>query len=857
MKRASTEHDKQIALMKFLASSAKRLGVADHVYVVGGAVRNFVLNQPIKDIDVVVDPTVTGKDSAWLAEKLDRLIPTDTSFVTNQYGVAIITVKGSWMLDGHDLKGEVIEIANTRKESYGGESGKGYKPSEVLPATVLEDVARREFSMNSLLWRMSELASGPDKAEILDLTGCGLEDLKNGLMRCPSDPDQTFADDPTRMIRAIKFMLRYNFKPTKDTEAAIRRNAQKLLNVPHEAVAKLLVTDLFKEKTYAKALEMMDRLGLLEPVRTMMKEHEAFLTYMRRWITTKPVMMLFDLLDMGIPMEENLNFLSKDQQQQLRSVAVTLNDNDSIALLEGLRQPSSVWKDKSYFTNMTRDLGLSPKDIPKFNADLTAKARTLLLEDPKLVLNPESFRGLLRAQVMTKTASVKEPVDYTSVTLDESEPLLRWFKNQFPLLPFYHAEHGILNSSPSEEELEATKLGSEVTVHVIGVINTPDLQAVEVVLDKFAPTEGRVFIPVASTSQEVPVPDKYWNDYVMTIPGISLPAKFTYGDNGSHFTKKAASYIRYTGLILENPDDLLKWYRFNINPRLLKRRLAHHVTLEFEPQNLDLPWGKKVDVTVTGFVDNDEIQAVKVKIPQEFTTPRIPHVTVATQGWVEASTTNKYMGEAIAERGPALKARVGWSDGKEVFFEAPKLSKTASLLPIMEPIYNLREIAKQMILLEDHLFQPRKQCPDCIDKHLMCIEALGEEMVTLCEADSPFAMIGVGIAEIVRYLYVVLDHPSTTLESRFRQAADMLRKVRKEISKATREHRTFTSPSRMLDKTATKSDSEKEDEAASDLVKGSPKYKPPRKDSRKERMDVADPDLSKRDPDLSLNYKSV
>lgn len=54
-----------------------------------------------------------------------------------------------------------------------------------------------------------------------------------------------------------------------------------------------------------------------------------------------------------------------------------------------------------------------------------------------------------------------------------------------------------------------------------------------------------------------------------------------------------------------------------------------------------------------------------------------------------------------------------------------------NLLPVMNPYFNMREICKQSILLEDHLFQKRKRCQDCVRKHLLTIEALAEELVTL------------------------------------------------------------------------------------------------------------------------------
>jgi len=231
-----------VALMKFLSGVAARLGVGQHVYVVGGAVRNFVLGEPVKDVDIVIDSVALGgKDSAWFAKELTKAIPTQTSLVTNNYGVAILTIKGDWEVGGVNLKGEDIEIANARKESYGGEAGKGYKPDAVEPATIAEDICRREFNFNCLMWRLLDLAEGPDKAEIIDLTGCGLRDLQEGVARCPRDPDIVFADDPSRMVRLVRFVVRYGFKIPPDVEAAVRRNAHRLKDMPSSALSNLLV----------------------------------------------------------------------------------------------------------------------------------------------------------------------------------------------------------------------------------------------------------------------------------------------------------------------------------------------------------------------------------------------------------------------------------------------------------------------------------------------------------------------------------------------------------------------------------------------------------------------------------------
>ena len=60
-----------------------------------------------------------------------------------------------------------------------------------------------------------------------------------------------------------------------------------------------------------------------------------------------------------------------------------------------------------------------------------------------------------------------------------------------------------------------------------------------------------------------------------------------------------------------------------------------------------------------------------------------------------------------------------------------KSEKKRGLLPIMSPLYNMREICKQVALLEEHLNQPRKRCHDCIRKHFLTIEALFEEAISL------------------------------------------------------------------------------------------------------------------------------
>jgi len=370
-----TVHDRQVALMRFLSDVANRLRVGEHVYVVGGAVRDFALGMPIKDVDVVIDSVaLRGKDSEWFAKKIQEKIPAKTKLVTNNYGVAILTVAGPWKVGEHDLQGEVIEIANAREESYGGEIGKGYKPSGVAVADIEKDVYRREFTFNALLWRLSDLAKGPEKAEIIDLTGCGIRDLERGEMACPSDPDKTFRDDPTRMLRAIKFLVRYNWKIVPEVRDAIRRNARLLKKVPHEAVVSLLIGSILKERTYKKALAEMKDLGLLDVVAEMAREKKGMRNALRHWAGDKKAQFLFALIDAGIPVGERIGFLSKSDQLQLRRAVIGMPPGDPERFIEVLRQPGRVMNTRK----LMQDLGIKGRIV----GQLSDAARSVLLGNP-------------------------------------------------------------------------------------------------------------------------------------------------------------------------------------------------------------------------------------------------------------------------------------------------------------------------------------------------------------------------------------------------------------------------------------------------------------------------------------------
>lgn len=404
LQAGSSEHKKSVALMKFLSGVARKEGVAKHVYVVGGAVRNYLLGVPIKDIDVVVDSVELGRgrDSEWFAKQVADAIPAPSSLVTNQYGVAILTVKGEWELDGIDLKGEVIEIANARKESYegAGGKGKGYKPTDVSPATIQEDVFRREFTFNTLLWRLLDLADGPDKAEVIDITGLGRAHLNEKLISTPVDPDKTFSDDPTRQLRILKFLLRYGLKISPDVAASVKRNAPKLKQMPWEAVANILVHDILDSPRASEGLRVMRSLGMLDVLVEMIRETPPFAAYMNRQLSSgnRPVALLLELADIGFS-DKAMEFLTPPQKSRFKAISESLDPDEARKLLDALKRPPA---DNAA---IIQEFALEGRD----RGVLVSVARDVLIEDPSTLKNPvelnDRIRDRLRATLPARVAS--------------------------------------------------------------------------------------------------------------------------------------------------------------------------------------------------------------------------------------------------------------------------------------------------------------------------------------------------------------------------------------------------------------------------------------------------------------------
>jgi poly(A) polymerase len=180
-------------------------------YVVGGYVRDLLLERPSKDIDIVV--LGSGMD---LAEKVAQTLRVKKVSLFKNFGTAHFLYK--------DLD---VEFVGARKESYSHDSRKPV----VENGTLQDDQERSDFTINALA-----IALHPEEfGQLIDPFN-GVEDLENEILRTPLDPDKTYSDDPLRMMRAIRFASQLNFKIERKSLESILQNAHRLEIISKERI---------------------------------------------------------------------------------------------------------------------------------------------------------------------------------------------------------------------------------------------------------------------------------------------------------------------------------------------------------------------------------------------------------------------------------------------------------------------------------------------------------------------------------------------------------------------------------------------------------------------------------------------
>jgi putative nucleotidyltransferase with HDIG domain len=180
------------------------------IYLVGGAVRDFLLGKNPKNFDFTTNAT---------PQKIQSLFP--NSFYNNTYGTVSIPVE---IEDLSSLKKTIVEITPFRKE----EDYTDFRHPEKIEwaKTLEEDLARRDFTINAIAY---------DGKKIIDPYH-GQKDLKEKIIRCVGDPDKRFAEDALRLLRAIRFASQLGFLIEEKTREAIVKNNYLITKISWERI---------------------------------------------------------------------------------------------------------------------------------------------------------------------------------------------------------------------------------------------------------------------------------------------------------------------------------------------------------------------------------------------------------------------------------------------------------------------------------------------------------------------------------------------------------------------------------------------------------------------------------------------
>jgi putative nucleotidyltransferase with HDIG domain len=217
-------------------------------YLAGGCVRDLLLRREPADYDVATSATPA---------QVMEMFP-DTYAVGAQFGVVLVPLPEDQRTSGGENvppKGQAVEVATFRSD-LGYSDGR--RPDEVrFSLDPREDVARRDFTINGMML-------DPVTGEVLDFVG-GRRDLEGGVIRAIGDAGLRFAEDKLRMLRAVRFVARFEYAIERETLAAIQRRAHEIQVVSSERVRDEL-TKMLTEGHARRAFLLLDESGLLKEV---------------------------------------------------------------------------------------------------------------------------------------------------------------------------------------------------------------------------------------------------------------------------------------------------------------------------------------------------------------------------------------------------------------------------------------------------------------------------------------------------------------------------------------------------------------------------------------------------------------
>jgi poly(A) polymerase len=253
-----TCNDEELSIFEKIADAGEQINIP--AYVIGGFVRDKILSRPTKDADIVC----LG-DGIKLAKKTAQYFrPIPEVNIFKNFGTAQIKIYPKQVSDkiGPSPPGaerswdEVFEIefVGARTESYSYDSRK----PEVKPGTLEEDRMRRDFTINTLAVSLNK----SDFGKLIDPLN-GEADIEKKIIKTPLPPDQTFSDDPLRMMRAIRFAAQLHFSIAPETFGAIKKNAHRIKIISAERITDELNKIILSEKP-SVGFDLLYKSGLLK-----------------------------------------------------------------------------------------------------------------------------------------------------------------------------------------------------------------------------------------------------------------------------------------------------------------------------------------------------------------------------------------------------------------------------------------------------------------------------------------------------------------------------------------------------------------------------------------------------------------
>jgi len=224
------------------------------IYLVGGAVRDIILERVTKDFDFVV-AKVEAKD-------LEKFLAYEgeVNLVGKSFGVFKFVpgkpLPNPLLGKERGIFFEPFDIALPRTEQAGLSGGyKDFAVQSDKDLKIEEDLSRRDFTINALAWDLR-------KQELIDKFS-GLKDLNDKIIRAIGRPEQRFQEDYTRLLRAIRFACQLDFVIEVKTLAVIKKKSEKILEITKERINEEF-TKIIMSDNAETGLRLMQSIGLLK-----------------------------------------------------------------------------------------------------------------------------------------------------------------------------------------------------------------------------------------------------------------------------------------------------------------------------------------------------------------------------------------------------------------------------------------------------------------------------------------------------------------------------------------------------------------------------------------------------------------